>query len=298
MKMNIYKFIIVLLCLITVMFSFSGVDNVEHIDRKVSNKKNNINKEGEELICSVESSDLHTATNLIERFTVPYGYQRISYKEGSFGDYVRLYPIFPYGSKLLMYDGCPSNRQWMAAAVFQLPLEPYDLQQCADSIMRWYAEYYFSQQKYESIKYHFVDGSLHSWVDSKNYDGTYDSLIKFLNEVFNHANTVSLECESEAVTVDELQIGDILIRGGYPGHALMVVDVAINDKGKKAILLGQGLMPAQQFHVVNNPLHENDPWYYQDELSETFSTPGYTFSLTNFKRPIFCGCSLSETIKW
>lgn len=289
---GIFKFIIFISCLSIIAFSFSALNKEKAYKAYLSEQKKFIQKKQpskmqEELVCSVESPDVYEGKNIVERFAEPFGYSRVPYENDSFGEYVRSYPIYSYGSKVLMYDGSQSDRQWMAAAVFQLPLENYDLQQCADSVMRWYAEYYFAIQKHECIRFHFIDGSLHSWVESEGYDGTYENLLDFLKVVFNHANTVSLEGESELVSFNDLQIGDILVRGGYPGHALMVVDVAENEKGNRAILLGQGLMPAQQFHVVINPGHINDPWYYYTELSDTITTPGYTFLVTDFKRPIF-----------
>jgi hypothetical protein len=66
----------------------------------------------------------------------------------------------------------------------------------------------------------------------------------------------------------------------------MVVDVCEKD-GKKAFLLAQGYMPAQQFHVLKNPLHEDDPWYYVDEIHYPFQTPEYVFGEGSLKRPLY-----------
>ena len=43
-------------------------------------------------------------------------------------------------------------------------------------------------------------------------------------------------------------------------------------------------MPAQQFHVLNNPLHREDPWYYVDEVTYPFATPEYRFDEGSFRR--------------
>ena len=69
-----------------------------------------------------------------------------------------------------------------------------------------------------------------------------------------------------------------------PGHVVLVVDVCENDAGNKAFLLAQGYMPAQQFHLLKNPAHENDPWYYVNELTDPLHTPEYTFSMDSLKR--------------
>ncbi len=64
----------------------------------------------------------------------------------------------------------------------------------------------------------------------------------------------------------------------------MVADVCEKD-GKKAFLLAQGYMPAQDFYVLTNELHADDPWYYEDEITYPFITPEYVFSEECLMRP-------------
>ena len=66
----------------------------------------------------------------------------------------------------------------------------------------------------------------------------------------------------------------------------MIVDVCENEEGKKAFLLAQGFMPAQQFHIIKNPRHE-DPWYYEDEVTYPFYTISYTFEEGSLKRVMY-----------
>ena len=73
------------------------------------------------------------------------------------------------------------------------------------------------------------------------------------------------------------------MQGGSPGHVVMIVDVCVNEEGKKAFLLAQGYMPAQEFHVLKNDLHEEDPWYYEEEITYPLSTPEYTFQEGSLK---------------
>jgi hypothetical protein len=95
--------------------------------------------------------------------------------------------------------------------------------------------------------------------------------------VFAYAGTVSMKQESQKTTLKKLQVGDIFIQSGSPGHVVMVADICENAEGKKAFLLAQGYMPAQQFQLLKNPAHEDDPWYYEDEVTYPFQTPEYTF---------------------
>jgi hypothetical protein len=74
-----------------------------------------------------------------------------------------------------------------------------------------------------------------------------------------------------------IQAGDVLIRGGFPGHAVIVADVAVNKNGKKVYLLAQSYMPAQDIHLLKNPVNPNlSPWYFADE-SLVIETPEWTF---------------------
>jgi hypothetical protein len=78
--------------------------------------------------------------------------------------------------------------------------------------------------------------------------------------------------------------GDVLIRGGFPGHAVIVIDVAINKGGKKIYLLAQSYMPAQDIHVLINPVNKLlSPWYEVHDKTN-IETPEYTFTKFELKR--------------
>ena len=81
-----------------------------------------------------------------------------------------------------------------------------------------------------------------------------------------------------------LCILDVFLKGASPGHVVMIADVCKNAEGEKAFLLAQGYMPAQEFHILKNPAHEADPWYYESELTYPFVTPEYTFEKNCLKR--------------
>jgi len=75
---------------------------------------------------------------------------------------------------------------------------------------------------------------------------------EFPEVVFSYCGTISLSKEIKPVNdLNNLQAGDVFIKAGSPGHAMM--DVAINGQGENIFMLAQGLMPAQSLHVVKNP---------------------------------------------
>ncbi len=229
------------------------------------------------------------------RVMTPAGYERVELEEGSFEEYLRQYPLKPAGAKVHLYDGTEKGNQSAHVAVFDLPIEDYDLQQCADSVMRMYAEYFWATEQYDRIKFHFTNGFLVeyskwrdgnritvngnnvSWIKSKSKDTSYECFVRYLKTIFCYAGTLSMEKESEPTVTTLLKAGDVFLNGGSPGHVVMVVDVCENEDGKRAFLLAQGYMPAQEFHLLKNDRHPEDPWYYQEEIKYPFSTPEYTF---------------------
>ena len=84
-----------------------------------------------------------------------------------------------------------------------------------------------------------------------------------MDVVFTWAGTYSLERELAPKPVAELAAGDLFIKGGFPGHAVLVADVVENRAtGERRFLLVQSFMPAQEMHVLKNPADaDGSPWY-------------------------------------
>ncbi|MFT4104210.1 MAG: DUF4846 domain-containing protein [Lacrimispora sp.] len=257
---------------------------------------------GKEIIKEEKPAINPSGLTLEERFSVPKGYKRVEKPLGSFQAYLRQYPLKPDKSPVLLYDGREKASQDVHAAVFAMPMVEGDLQQCADSVIRMYGEYFWGMGDYESISFHLTNGFLMdysswmsgnrlsvngnqvSWVKKASYDDSRESFTKYLRQVMVYAGTLSLDKESTPVEEGRILSGDLFIRGGSPGHCIMVVDTAEDSQGNQCFLLAQGYMPAQEFHVLKNPLHENDPWYYESEIQDTLITPEYVFEKGSLKR--------------
>lgn len=236
------------------------------------------------------------------RFSPPTSYQRVTQETPNFASYLQQLPLKPHGSIVHYYNGVEKNKSGVYAAVVDMEIGKRDLQQCADAVMRLRAEFLFQQERYDDIRFNFtngfdmtfakwrqgyrvkVAGSKVSWVKSKSPSTSYSNFRSYMNMVFAYAGTLSLAKELKSVPISELQIGDVFIQGGSPGHAVIVVDLAINAAGEKLFMLAQSYMPAQDIQVLQNPNQSAiSPWYALPK-GERLSTPEWDFSIYDLKR--------------
>jgi hypothetical protein len=173
------------------------------------------------------------------------------------------------------------------AAVAELDVGSANLQQCADSIIRLHAEWLWSRGQKERIAYRFTSGHLASWpryaagerarvagskvtwVKSGPVDGSRATFRAYLDLVFTYAGTLSLATEKQRPGRADVRPGDFFVLGGSPGHAVLVLDVARNPEGRRVALLGQGFIPAQDFHVLSPG--RDGPWFSLE--AEEVATP-------------------------
>jgi len=267
-------------------------DDVENTIEDPGISESDTNVISSEVFSFIEAS----GSNLDKRILAPKGYNRIPSTSGELTGFLRALPLKEAGSDVLLYDGLPKSNQDGQVAVFDLDLGDRDLQQCADSVIRIYAEYFWSVGDYDKISFHLtngflmeytkwrdgnrivVDGNDVRWSKTKEYDDSYKEFRNYLMMVFSYAGTLSLFEECEPITPKEMLPGDMFLQGGSPGHCILVVDIAEDNEGNRCYLLAQGYMPAQDFHVLKNPLHPADPWYYESEMGYPLETPSFVFN--------------------
>ncbi|MDD3298284.1 MAG: DUF4846 domain-containing protein [Bacillota bacterium] len=237
-----------------------------------------------------------------ERIMEPEGYERINEEINSFAGYLRNLPLKPHGSKVLYYDGREKRRD-VHEAVIDMDVGDRDLQQCADAVMRLRAEYLYKTGQYEKVHFNFtngfnaeyikwrqgnrisVNGNDVSWVEGAGHSEDYETFRKYLDIVFAYAGTQSLAGELKRVDVSDIQIGDVFIKGGSPGHCVIVIDMAHNrDTEEKVFLLAQSYMPAQDIHVLKNTQDKSiSPWFPED-FGDVLVTPEWTFEKDQLMR--------------
>ncbi len=129
-----------------------------------------------------------------------------------------------------------------------------------------------------------MTGNKTEWVQTAAASDSYAVFWQYLEFVFTYAGTLSLSRELTPVAFSDMEIGDVLIQGGSPGHAVIVVDMAVNDAGEKMFLLAQSYMPAQEIQILKNPANaDGTPWYRTVSEGE-LDTPEWTFMTTDLKR--------------
>ena len=226
---------------------------------------------------------------LADRFAPPPGFHRVAVTAGSFAAWLRGLPLRDRGTPVRSFRGdeIHAGDDRRVAAVIDLDVGTRDLQQCADSIMRLDAEWRYSTGHGEQIRYPIGHGSTLAftrwaagdrprigdrdqvtWVHRTKADDSHTALRSYLDVVFAWAGTESLADSLRSVARTDLRAGDFFVLGGHPGHAVLVLDLAVDSQGHRRALLGQGYMPAQDFHVV---AHDGDPWFVLDD--EVIETP-------------------------
>ena len=213
----------------------------------------------------------------------PPGFERVPLAVGSFGSYLRGLPLRPAGSPVRAYDGRVIHRgDARIFAVAELDVSPVDLQQCADSVIRLHGEWQWSRGRAVDVGYHFVSGDLarfaryaagerpeldHKrvrWITSARARADHQAFRDYLDMVFTYASTVSLAREATPVDRAAVAPGDFFVLPGGPGHAVLVLDLAVDHQGHRIALLGQGYMPAQDFQVLASQEVAISPWFSLD----------------------------------
>jgi hypothetical protein len=226
------------------------------------------------------NSNIHVISKLSE-IPAPSGFTRVPATEKSFTAWLRDVKI-KKDRKVYLYNGQLKSNQSAQFAVLDIPVGKKDLQQCADAVMRLRAEFLYHHNRLSEISFADNNGKKYKCpasADRRNFE-------RYLENVFAWCGTASLEKQLRPVkTIGQVEPGDVLIRGGFPGHAVMVVDVATDTSGKKIYLLAQSYMPAQDIHVLQNPMNKAlSPWYEAAGDNSMIYSPEWTFSPKELRR--------------
>ncbi len=254
----------------------------------------------------MDSANYNPQSTICSRFDFPEGFSGVKNEPGSFAEWLRGLPLLPEGSQVKLFNGELKSNQGAQAAVINMDVGNTDLQQCADAVMRLRAEYLFATKQFQKIAFNYTSGDrldYVGWINGKRIavSGNKTSVVfsgkkspnisdhkvfrAYMNDIFNYAGTLSLSKELKSISCDSMQAGDVFIHGGSPGHAVMIVDMAVNEKtGEKMFMIAQSYMPAQQMHVLRNDYEKRwSPWY-KIGSGKYLESPEYVFDWSELKR--------------
>ena len=229
------------------------------------------------------------------------GFKHAEVEAGSWAEYLQNLPLHPASYPCHYYDG--GTKYWdYTAAVVDMDIDHEDIQQCADAVMRLRGEYFYSTKQYDKLHFNFTNGfrcDFVSWAEGKRVgiqgnktwwregaaqrDYSYANFRKWMKLIFYYAGSYSLSRELTPIKLSDVQIGDVLIIGGTPGHVELVVDMYKNAAtGEVKLMFAQSYMPAQEIEILYN--YEKEPWYTIRPDDEELHTTSFFFTTSNFMR--------------
>ncbi len=214
---------------------------------------------------------------LASRFAPPAGFQRVPVAPDSWAYWLRHLPLLPPQTPVYTREGdiVLAGDDPFLGAVIDIDVRRY--QECADTIMRLRAEYLLQAGRDDEIVFHLTAPGTISWdqwmqgfrprqsgskllfTKTAAPNASRKTFEAFLDAVFMWCGTLSLARDGSAVGDRPVEIGDFFVRGGSPGHAMIIVDLATDDAGHARALIAQGFMPAQSAHVVTSDA--GDVWF-------------------------------------
>lgn len=236
-------------------------------------------------------AEASVVARLDHAFATPTGYTRVEVATHSYEAWLRTLPLRTDRVDVRSYKGAKLGSP--SAAIVAIDVGAKNLQQCADSAIRLHAEYLWSQGRHTELAYHFTSGDEVRFTDwlageriavkgsnVRRLSGPArklgrPALRSWLDLVFMFAGTRSLHRDSVPVQPADVRPGDFFVAPGGPGHAVVVLDVATRGEDRVA-LIGQGFMPAQDFHVLRSSTAVDGVWFeLPDSASDTVKTPSW-----------------------
>jgi len=224
---------------------------------------------------------------IVDRFQPPEGFKRVTVAEKSYGHWLRQLPLMQPYSPVMDYQGNirRAANDTTIAAVINYPIRGKKLEQCMDIIIRFHAEYLFACGRHDEIAYFMPGGFRFEWKDWMNgkrpryhgikmtmrqqteVDSSKNNFEKYLWELFYHSYTQTAYIAYNKISPYNVQIGDFIVKKGRKGHAVMIVDIAVNENDDIVAIIGQGDTPARQFHLLN--YKQDNPWFPIEPLESS-----------------------------
>ena len=216
------------------------------------------------LFLALFSVGLAHAETIVEAYPPPPGSQER--QPNAYGAWLQNRQLLDESAPILTHDGREVHHNGRPV---DLDMVRGDLQQCADSAIRLRAEWLReTKAPLDQLSFYATSGDPLPWSRFLAGERPYvvnnrihwraghsqnPSFETWLSAVFTWAGTRSLAAY-ETQPTEHPEPGDMLVEPGSPGHAVVILNVATRGE-QTFLLLGEGFMPAQQFHVEHGPEH-------------------------------------------
>ena len=213
----------------------------------------------------------------------------INMPEGYYHKYTDKYSLAFGGFKLKTIQNTNGHMvrdhydRYVGDAAFVLDMSVHQYQDCAASAMQLHA-----LAKRDTIYVH---------DNNKKAYPILPEMGKNLRS-FSMCNSYSLEHrDTDPVdNLNDVMPGDMLIHGGFPGHVAVIMAVITNDDGDIKVMIGNGYLPAVEFHILSNSYedfayNQGDVWFDftriekgQKDIKVISGASGWTFSPDELRR--------------
>jgi hypothetical protein len=228
---------------------------------------------------------------VIETIQVPQGFTRIAVEKGSFACWLRNLPVKSSGSAVFDYRGriYKAGNDSTVARVVDWNILGNRMEQCMDILVHFYAKYLRQTKREDEISFPIPGGYRLGWQDwEKGWrplfnginmimnqctrdDSSESSFKSYLNTVFAESHTQQFYHTCKVIKRENVQIGDFIVKKGSKSHAVMIVDLAVDEQGQMVALIGHGDTPACQFYLFN--YQKNNPWFPLDFKNDYLPLP-------------------------
>ena len=108
--------------------------------------------------------------------------------------------------------------------------------------------------------------------------------MEYLTYLLENTTPNTIKDFLKSISMKDIHVGDVLFqKGNTKSHAVIVMDMATDNKGDKIIILAQSYYPSQDIQIVTNPSNDFiSPWYQATE--GVILTPEWRFLSSDLMR--------------
>lgn len=230
-------------------------------------------------------SIIHTKElNIFTKFETPTSYKR-SKITTDFGKWLNNISLKNNNVPVYTFDGKRKPNPNVYVGVLDLEQPKKNVQFNTNAIISLRAEFFYRSKKYAELDklVNFSD-KLTPYTKYVKGDYSYSKYMEYLTYFLENTTPNTIKDFLKSISMKDIQVGDVLFqKGSTKSHAVIVMDMATDNKGDKIIILAQSYYPSQDIQIVANPSNDFiSPWYQATE--GVILTPEWRFLSSDLMR--------------